>query len=247
MDAMNRNQTLQDNGVYDLYNKISSANELIVQALETSENPRLTFSGGKDSLIVLDLVRRIRPDINAVFCNTGNEYRETPPYVRQFENITELHPEKGFWTCAKEYGLPQRKSEAKRHGNACCFWLKEKPAADYYKKENVDLIFTGLTADESRNRWMFFRRMGPHYFAKTEQLWKCHPIHDWTEKNVWDYIKLKNLAYNPIYDMGLPRCGCRFCTAYISWKEVTAKYNPKDTEILYKKMNEGNRTLNDFN
>lgn len=81
---------------------------------------------------------------------------------------------------------------------------------------------------------MMLKRMGPYYYAKTEKRYKCHPIHNWTDRDVWNYIKMKNLPYNPIYDMGLPRCGCRFCTAYLSWREVTKKYNRKDYEILCK-------------
>ena len=232
-DATIRNKKLEENGIYSLFEKINSANELIKKSLEISENPKIAFSGGKDSLVVLDLVRKFN-NINAVFCNTKVEYKETIQFVNTIENVTELTPIKGFWTCAKEYGLPTRKSEAKRHGNYCCLFLKEKPATEYYKKENVDLIFTGLTSSESRNRMMLFKRMGPYYFAKTEKLYKCHPIYDWSESDVWNYIKLKKLPYNSIYDMGLPRCGCRFCTAYLSWKEVTRKYNPKDLEILSK-------------
>lgn len=243
-EADDRLEALQQSGAINLIGKINEALDLVKEAFTHGDTPRIAFSGGKDSLVVLDLVRRIRPDTIAVFCNTGNEYPETIQYVKTIENLTELHPEKGFWQCVKEYGLPQMKSKAKRHGNQCCFWLKEKPANDYYKAECVDLIFTGLTGEESRNRWMMLKRMGPSYYAKTEKLWKCHPIHNWTEKEVWDYIKLRNLEYNTLYDKGIPRCGCRFCTAYISWKERTARYNPRDTEILMNKA--GYATLGDF-
>lgn len=220
------------------------AKEIIQDAFDLAEYPVIAFSSGKDSQVVLDLVRQINPDVEAVFCNTGNEYTETVPFARSFDNVTELHPEKTFWQCFKEYGMPVVKSKAKRHGNACCFWLKEKPSRDYYKSVGVDLVFTGLTAAESRNRMMMLKRMGHTYFAKTEKLYKCHPIHDWSEDQVWQYIRMKELEYNPIYDLGIPRCGCRFCTAYLSWKEVTALYNEKDTQVLMKKL--GNAVLSDY-
>lgn len=243
-EADDRLDTLKSSGVLSLMDKINSSMDLIRKSLENKTNPVIAFSGGKDSLVVLDLVRRIKPETEAVFCNTGNEYKETVKYVHMLENITELHPKKGFWQCVEEYGLPQMKSKAKRHGNQCCNWLKEKPAEEYYKASGADLIFTGLTSAESRNRMMMLKRMGPVYFAKKEKLWKCHPIHDWTEKDVWDYIKLRKLDYNPIYDLGIFRCGCRFCTAYLSWRDVTAIYNERDTQILAKKQ--GFKLLSEF-
>lgn len=127
-DAKKRNEALKENGIYSLFEKINSANDLVKKSLENSDNPRIAFSGGKDSLVVLDIVRKVDNNIIGVFCNTGNEYKETPTYVRTFDNIIELHPEKSFWQCVKEYGLPMSKSKAKRHGNYCCLWLKEKPA-----------------------------------------------------------------------------------------------------------------------
>lgn len=247
-DAISREKKLKENGVYSLFEKINSANELINVAFGNTKHPVIAFSGGKDSLIVLDLVRRIKPEIVAVFCNTGNEYPETIRFVRTIDNVVWLKPLKTFKQCTEEYGLPVIKSKAKRHGNYCCLWLKEKPANNYYKNNNVDLIFTGLTSDESRNRMMMLKRMGPYYYAKTEKRYKCHPIYNWSSDDVWNYIKLKKLDYNAIYDKGMPRCGCRLCTAYISWKAVTKQYNIKDYELLskMKAREEGLTSIYDF-
>lgn len=213
--------------------KIDSAISLIESALSTSKNPVINFSGGKDSLVVLDLVRKITL-VKALFCNTGNEYIETVPYSLSFPDVIELKPEKSFWQCVKEYGLPENKRTGKRHGSACCFWLKEKPLKKYFTENNVDLAFIGLTSDESRQRMMTLKRMGAYYYHKSDKNFKCHPIHDWSSQDVWNYIGLNKLKYNPIYDMGIPRCGCRFCTAYLTWKEITSLYNYKDTQTLMK-------------
>ena len=40
---------------------------------------------------------------------------------------------------------------------------------------------------------------------------QSRPLSFWTEKNIWDYIKLKGLKYSKIYDMGYDRTGCMFC------------------------------------
>jgi len=237
----NRNRVV---GISNLLPKIEWAKLMIKYALGHSSNPVINFSGGKDSLVVLDLVRRIRPTTIGVFANTGIEYKETVPYALSFDNIVELHPDKSFWQCEGEYGLPVMKSKAKRHGNMCCLWLKEKPLVKYYKENNVDLSFTGLTADESRQRKLTLMRMGPYYWHKSDLTYKCHPIYDWTSQDVWDYINFFKLPYNPIYDMGIARCGCRFCTAYLNWKKTTELYNPLDTQILARKQ--GYALISDF-
>lgn len=66
----------------------------------------ISFSGGKDSTVLLDIVRKDYPDIEAVFVNTGLEY----PSVRQFalskENVTELRPTMNFRDVIIKYGYP---------------------------------------------------------------------------------------------------------------------------------------------
>ncbi len=56
----------------------------------------VSFSGGKDSTVLLDIVRKIYPDIEAVFVNTGLEYPEIVDFVKQHENITIPETEKEF-------------------------------------------------------------------------------------------------------------------------------------------------------
>ncbi|HPJ13132.1 MAG TPA: phosphoadenosine phosphosulfate reductase family protein [Caldisericia bacterium] len=224
--------------------KINEALKIIKTALAENSNPVIAFSGGKDSLVVLDLVRSLNGNIAGIFENTGNEYPETVEYVHTIDNVVELHPDISFWECARKYGLPVMKSKAKSHGNQCCKHLKEYPFRKYCKEHSPDVVFTGLTSDESRNRMMMLKRMGNYYYHKSEKINKCHPIADWSDQDVWDYIKFKNLEYNPIYDLGIPRCGCRFCTAYLSWKDVTARYNIKDTQTLMKFQ--GYKLLSDY-
>lgn len=66
----------------------------------------VSFSGGKDSTVLLDLARRVHPDIPAVFVDTGLEYPEIREFVKSQNNITIIRPEKSFRQVILEYGYP---------------------------------------------------------------------------------------------------------------------------------------------
>ena len=66
----------------------------------------VSFSGGKDSTVLLHLVRSIYPEVEGVFMNTGIEFPQLLDHVRKFENITELRPKKPFHKVIKENGYP---------------------------------------------------------------------------------------------------------------------------------------------
>lgn len=57
--------------------------EAFVSRMGGVDKVYLSFSGGKDSTVLLHLARRIFPDILAVFCSTGNEYPEIIQFVNQ--------------------------------------------------------------------------------------------------------------------------------------------------------------------
>ena len=66
----------------------------------------ISFSGGKDSTVLLDLVRKDYPDIVAVFVDTGLEYPEIRDFVKTFENVETLKPKKNFKAVIQDYGYP---------------------------------------------------------------------------------------------------------------------------------------------
>ena len=80
----------------------------------------VSFSGGKDSTVLLHIVRSLYPEVEAVFCDTGLEFPEIREFVRTIENVTYLRPKMNFKQVIEKYGYPvisketaQKVSEAK--------------------------------------------------------------------------------------------------------------------------------------
>jgi 3'-phosphoadenosine 5'-phosphosulfate sulfotransferase (PAPS reductase)/FAD synthetase len=66
----------------------------------------VSFSGGKDSTVLLNIARKIYPDIEAVFVDTGLEYPEIREFVKGYENVTWLKPKMRFDEVIEKYGYP---------------------------------------------------------------------------------------------------------------------------------------------
>lgn len=66
----------------------------------------ISFSGGKDSTVLLHIARKMYPEIEAVFVNTGLEYPEIQKFAMSFPNVKVVHPKKTFKQVMAEYGYP---------------------------------------------------------------------------------------------------------------------------------------------
>jgi len=70
------------------------------------DNVYISFSGGKDSTVLLDLVRQEFPDVEAVFVDTGLEYPEIREFVKTIDNVEWLKPKMNFREVIDKYGYP---------------------------------------------------------------------------------------------------------------------------------------------
>ncbi|MBR4079791.1 MAG: phosphoadenosine phosphosulfate reductase family protein [Christensenellaceae bacterium] len=77
-------------------------------------NVYVAFSGGKDSTVLLDMARKLFPDIGAMFANTGLEYPEIQKFVKSFDNVTIVRPKMRFDEVIKKYGYPMISKEVSK-------------------------------------------------------------------------------------------------------------------------------------
>ena len=74
----------------------------------------VSFSGGKDSTVLLHIARSIYPDIPAVLCDTGLEYPEIREFVKTVDNFTWVKPKMNFRQVIKTYGYPVASKETSK-------------------------------------------------------------------------------------------------------------------------------------
>ena len=84
----------------------------------------VSFSGGKDSTVLLHIARRIYPDMKAVFVDTGLEYPEIREFVKTFDNVDWIKPKMNFKQVIEKYGYP--------------FISKEVSKNVYYAKKSLE-------------------------------------------------------------------------------------------------------------
>lgn len=103
-------QTRQDLKImqgWSLQRKIQVTQTRILEwYLKNDKKVFVSFSGGKDSTVLLDLARRVASDIPALFVDTGLEYPELREFVKTKDNVTWLRPKHPFFEIIEKYGYP---------------------------------------------------------------------------------------------------------------------------------------------
>ena len=88
-------------------------------------NVCVSFSGGKDSTVLLDIVRNLYPNVQAVFSDTGLEYPEIKEFVKTFHNVTIVRPKHSFKEILTKYGYPIISKEVANTVDNASRWIKE--------------------------------------------------------------------------------------------------------------------------
>ncbi len=174
----------------------------------------VSFSGGKDSLVVLDLVRSVTRDFATIFINTGLEHPRTRAYVKEFAEAEGLRLLVAEAEDAFDENMPAFGPPAKDF-RWCCKVCKLAPAAKLIEER-----FPGGTLTVEGNRRLeSFSRAGiglieENPFVPGQVI--VNPIREWTALEVWLYIISGKLTYNSIYDEDIERVGCWMCPSSLA-------------------------------
>lgn len=160
---------------------------------EPAEGYFVGFSGGKDSIVTLELVRQSGVRYSAGYSCTGIDYPEIPRFIRHYyPEVIFSFPKESYWSLLRKNGPPMRTVRW------CCRLLKEQSSS------HKNCVF-GIRAEESVTRAA--RGRISTYKGKTSY----KPIFNWPEWAVWSFIDQNQLPYPASYDEGLKRIGCLGC------------------------------------
>lgn len=190
-----------------MLSKKLSKNEIIAKRFLKNylKNSSVSISGGKDSLVALDLSFKVGIE-RFVFCNTSMAFPGTEEYIKKLENyynieIEQVKPPREFLDLVDEIGYPSRRLRW------CCEVYKFGPLANYVLKNKINFLITGIRSEESRKRKSYLK-ISKNPLIPTKQI---NPILYWKTKDIWDYIKYYKLPYHELYDKGYDRLGCWMC------------------------------------
>lgn len=139
---------------WSLEQKIKTTQAKIIEFGDVYSNKiYVSFSGGKDSTVLLDLVRRVYPDAPAVFIDTGLEYPEIRDFVKTIDNVIWLRPEMTFKEVIKNYGYPLISKEVSQK----IYEARQKPdgvVAARFEDNSAHALRYGNRFSMARWRWL---------------------------------------------------------------------------------------------
>jgi len=166
-----------------------------LREFEPTDGYFLAYSGGKDSTVLLALAKLSGVQFDAHYNATTIDPPELVHFVRSQPDVGINWPRKPFLARLVEKGMPLRQRRW------CCAEYKETGGSGR-------VVLTGIRHAESRRRAA--RRMVESCLRDKRKRY-VHPILDWTDDDVWSFIRSRSIPYCSLYDEGFKRLGCVLC------------------------------------
>jgi len=187
--------------------------QIIKHALDQFDNIAISFSGAED-VVLIDLALKAKKDIKVFSLDTGRLHPETYAFIDsvrkhygiQIDLVSPDHAE--LEPFVKEKGLFSFYEDGH---NECCAVRKINPLKR--KLKTVDAWITGQRKDQSpgtRNSIPVFQV--DNFEGANGELYKFNPLANWSSEDVWNYIKMFDVPYNPLHAQGFISIGCQPCT-----------------------------------
>lgn len=220
------------------YDEITAeATEYIIDASEGYDSTSMfvSFSGGKDSTVVSNLVTTAlsNPSIIHLFGNTTLELPETIDYINRFKKnnrktpvLTSMNNQQDFFELCKEFGPPSRMLRW------CCTVFKtgfiSRKINSSFKNKTSIRTFYGIRRNESKSRSSYDREDDSPKISKQKV---SSPIIDWINYDIWLYILSSGIDFNDAYRKGYTRVGCWCCPNNSRWSQfLSGVYMPEQSK-----------------
>jgi phosphoadenosine phosphosulfate reductase len=193
-----------------LHQKIEDAGALVRDVLAKDSGPAcVTCSFQTECMALVDLVIAERPDIPVLFLETGYHFPETYAYrdemtERMHLNLVNLAAEISVVEQESQFGILNQTAP-----DRCCGIRKVEPL--FRGLGDYGVWFTALRREQSPTRANL--QAVDHFKLPTgHQLLKVSPLADWTNADVWAYLKRRGIPVLPLYHQGYTSIGCAPCT-----------------------------------
>jgi len=189
----------------NLDRKIEKSVEVILETARRfkKENIAIAWTGGKDSTTVLHLIKEVysgEVPFKVINIDTSVKFNEIYDFRNRISEEWNLD-----LTILKNEKAREVLEKSKDPGE-CCYLLKTKVLSDGIKEWGIKALFTGVRWDEQP------ARANDKYFSEREDHTRVNPILHFMERDIWEYIRTKNVPYCGLYDQGYRSLGCAPCT-----------------------------------
>lgn len=158
-DKTNRSDELKMLQALPLEVKIKKTEQRIKEFYEyLGGNVYISFSGGKDSTVLLDIARKIYPNVRAMYIDTGLEYPEIRQFVKSHSNVDIIRPDMRFDQVIEKYGYPVISKEV---SNVVCEarkGLERKDGKCTYRIQRINGTLKDKNGNKSQyncEKWKF--------------------------------------------------------------------------------------------